>query len=74
MFGNAVASIVAKMTNLTLANEVRKQIHPNVMLPESDVPLMSEPAASAVSVMDNEEIYVAIVRYFFHFPFQLSCQ
>ncbi|XP_032780767.2 glutathione hydrolase 7 [Daphnia magna] len=61
VFGNAVASIVAKMTNLTLANEVRKQIHPNVMLPESDVPLMSEPAASAVSVMDNEEIYVAIV-------------
>jgi hypothetical protein len=27
------------------------------------VPLMPEPAASVVSVMDNEEIYVAIVRY-----------
>lgn len=58
-------TIVAKMTNQTLANEVRKQIHPNVMLPDSDVPLRPEPAASVVSVMDNEEIYVAIVRYYF---------
>ncbi len=58
-----MASVVATMTNKTLANEVRKQIHPNVILPNSDVPLMPEPAASVVSVMDNEEIYVAIVRY-----------
>ena len=57
-----MASVVAKMINKTLANEVRKQIHPNVILPNSDVPLKPEPTASVVSVMDNEEIYVSIVR------------
>lgn len=57
-----MASVVAQMTNKTLADEVRKQIHPNVILPNSDVPSMPEPAASVVSVIDNEEIYVAVVR------------
>ncbi|XP_046458585.1 glutathione hydrolase 7-like [Daphnia pulex] len=61
LFGKDVASVVAQMTNKTLADEVRKQIHPNVILPNSDVPSMPEPAASVVSVIDNEEIYVAVV-------------
>ena len=63
MFHSNVTSFVTKMTNKTLSNEVRKQILPNVILPDSEVPVMPEPAASVVSVMDNEEIYVAIVRY-----------
>lgn len=53
------------MINRTLANEVRKQILPNVILSDTNVPVIPEPAASVVSVMDNEEIYVAVVRYRF---------
>lgn len=63
VFGDQVATIVAKMTNQTLANEVRKQILPNVILPDSEAPVLPEPVASVVSVIDNEEIYVAAVRY-----------
>lgn len=50
------------MLNRTLAGEVRKQIHPNFILPDTNAPVMPEPAASVVSVIDNEEVYVAIVR------------
>ena len=62
MFNSDVKATVNKMTNKTLANEVRKQIHPNFILPDSNVPLTPEPVATVVSVIDNDEVYASVVR------------
>lgn len=62
LFDANVTSFSSTIINSTFANVVRKQILPNAIIPDNPVPVIPEPAASVVSVMDNEEIYVAAVR------------
>lgn len=65
LFDEDVRVTVSNMINRTLADEVRKQILPNSSLPDTNAPILPEVTASVVSVIDNEENYISVVRYCF---------
>jgi len=63
MFDERVKETVNKMIDPSLADEVRNQIGPDSLLPiDFLVPSTPRSTASVVTVMDNMELQVSIVR------------
>lgn len=62
-FNEKVNSTIRAMTNRSASEAIRKQFIPTSFLPDRNFTVLKEASASVVSVMDNEENYVSIVRY-----------